>query len=89
MHPQVERDSVNWIPVTWVGTVGVTVIGGVIGATAWATSVDSKLTTASSALQRIADEIEQRPTAAEINLQWQTLGKLNPELKLPPLLHRE
>ena len=70
----------------WVGAVGVAVIGSVVGATAWATDVNHKITVSANALERIAREIESRPTANEINLQWRTLGKLNPSISLPPLL---
>ena len=79
----------TWVPVAWVGTVGVAVIGMVITATAWAVQLDAKITVSANALDRIARQLEQRPTAREINLQWETLGRLNPELELPPLLRTD
>lgn len=75
-----------WVPVAWVGTIGVAVVGMVITATAWAVQLDAKITVSANAIDRIAREMEQRPTAREINLQWETLGRMNPDLQLPPLL---
>ena len=64
---------------------------GIVAATAsaggvWAWRIDSGLTEAKTTLVRIAVELERRPTAAEVNLQWRTLQALNPTLKVGPLL---
>jgi len=75
------RALLAWVA-SGVGAVILTSAGGA----AWATRIDDRLERAIVGLERVADEIERRPTAAEINLQWRTVGALNPDLNLGPVL---
>lgn len=75
------RSLLKWLAGGVVTLVAVSFAGGV-----WATNVQHDISKATSSLEKIARELERRPTAAELNLQWRTLGKLNPDITLPPLM---
>ncbi|MGB5735305.1 MAG: hypothetical protein WBM40_12785 [Thiohalocapsa sp.] len=70
----------------WVGSGVVAIVAATSGAAVYATNLNSKVDRLVIAAERLAFEMERRPTAAEINLMWRTASALNPDLKLGPLL---
>lgn len=70
----------------WLSALAAGAIVTISAAAVWAWRVENGVMAATQSLERIALELERRPTAAELNLQWRTLGRLNPDLELPPLL---
>lgn len=70
----------------WVGGGVSTIVVATSGAAVYATNLNAKVDRVVVAAERLADDMERRPTAAEINLMWRTAGALNPDLKLGPLL---